>query len=100
MKGRHSNLSHSQYRWHERWGGRGVRVATVSTDAMTGKKRPERQHWARHHRVLAAVLIVLIVVGVALAIAQDQETLRIRTSLGISDPRFPQYLAELLGHRL
>ncbi|HEY3158143.1 MAG TPA: phospholipase D-like domain-containing protein [Vicinamibacterales bacterium] len=64
------------------------------------KTKPQRQHWARHHRVLAAVLIVLIVVAVGLAIAQDQETLRIRTSVEISDPRFPQYLADLLGHRL
>src|SRR6266550_6798280 len=64
------------------------------------KKKPQRQHWARHHRILAAVLIVLIVVAVALAIAQDQETLRVRTSLAMDDPRFPQYLADLLGHRL
>src|SRR2546426_382667 len=64
------------------------------------KTKPQRQHWARHHRVLAAVLIVLIVVAVGLAIAQDQETLRIRTSIAIDDPRFPQYLADLLGHRL
>ena len=63
-------------------------------------RRPQRQHWARHHRVLAAVLIVLIVVAAGLAIAQDQETLRIRTSIAIDDPRFPQYLADLLGHHL
>jgi len=64
------------------------------------KTKPQRQHWARHHRVLAAVLIVLIVVAAGLAIAQDQETLRIRTSIAIDDPRFPQYLADLLGHHL
>ena len=39
-------------------------------------------------------------IAVGLAIAQDQETLRIRTSVAINDPRFPQYLADLLGHRL
>ena len=34
----------------------------------------------------------MIVAG-ALAIAQDQETLRVRTPLAASDPRFPEYLA-------
>ena len=67
---------------------------------MADHKKPQRQHWARHHRVLAAILIVLIVVAAGLAIAQDQETLRIRTSIAIDDPRFPQYLADLLGHHL
>ena len=64
------------------------------------KTKPQRQHWARHHRVLAAILIVLIIVAVGLAIAQDQETLRIRSSIAIDDPRYPQYLADLLGHSL
>src|SRR5712691_6217932 len=67
---------------------------------MAEKEKPQRQHWARHHRILAAALIVLIVTAVALAIAQDKETLRVRTSLAIDDPRFPQYLADLLGDRL
>src|SRR5438128_11294366 len=67
---------------------------------MTATTKPQRQHWARHHRILAGLLIVLIVVAVALGIAQDQETLRVRTSLAIDDPRFPQYLAGLLGHPL
>jgi len=67
---------------------------------MTKKARPQRQHWARHHRILAAALICLIVIAAGLAIAQDQETVRIRTSIAIDDPRFPQYLADLLGHHL
>ena len=67
---------------------------------MAAKKKPQRQHWARAHRILAGVLIGFIVIAVGLAIAQDQETLRIRTSVAINDPRFPQYLADLLGHRL
>src|SRR5437867_3738676 len=67
---------------------------------MIATKKPQRQHWARHHRILAGLLIVFIVVAVALAIAQDQETLRVRSSLAMDDPRFPQYLADLLGHRL
>lgn len=67
---------------------------------MTAKVKPQRQHWARHHRILAAILLGLIVVAVGLLIAQDQETIRIKSSLSIEDPRFPQYLANLLGHRL
>jgi len=70
------------------------------TKGMTKKVRPQRLHWARHHRVLAGVVLVLIVVAVALAFAQDRQTLRVRTSLSVDDPRFPQYLADLLGHRL
>jgi cardiolipin synthase len=63
-------------------------------------RSPHRQHWARHHRILAAVLIALIVLAAGLLIAQDQETIRIRSPLAAEDPRFPQYLANLLGHRL
>lgn len=67
---------------------------------MTAATKSQRQHWARHHRVLAAALIAVIVLAVGLLIAQDQETLRIRSSLSVEDPRFPPYLANLLGHRL
>jgi cardiolipin synthase len=61
---------------------------------------PERYHWPRHHRILAAVLIGFLLVTAGLLLAQDQATLRIRSPLAIDDPRFPQYLANLLGHRL
>ena len=47
--------------------------------------------------VVIALVIVAIVVAGALAIAQDQETLRVRTPLAAGDPRFPDYLARLLG---
>ena len=47
---------------------------------MTAK----RAHWARHHRILAGILLVLILVGAGLVVAQDQETLRVRTSCSIS----------------
>jgi cardiolipin synthase len=67
---------------------------------MTTKKKPQRQHWARHHRILAGVLIGLIVLAAGLLIAQDQETIRIKSPLATEDSRFPQYLANLLGHRL
>jgi cardiolipin synthase len=44
-----------------------------------------------------ALLIAALVIAGALVIAQDQETLRVRTSLAADDPRFPEYLARLLG---
>jgi cardiolipin synthase len=53
---------------------------------------------ARH--VLFAILVVALMIAGLLAIAQDQETLRVRTALGATDPLFPQYLARLLGHPL
>ena len=49
---------------------------------------PHRQHWARHHRFLAGILIGAITIGCGLLIAQDQETLRIKTPLAIEDQRF------------
>lgn len=51
----------------------------------------------RPRNVLAAFLVAALVVVAALVIAQDQETLRVRTSLASTDPRFPEYLARLLG---
>ena len=47
--------------------------------------------------VLFAFLIGVLVLAAGLVIAQDQETLRVKTSLAASDPRFPEYLARLLG---
>src|SRR4051794_18845343 len=63
---------------------------------MTAK----RAHWPRHHRILAGILIVAILIAAGLVIAQDQETLRVRTSIGVEDRRFPDYLARLVGHQL
>jgi cardiolipin synthase len=59
-----------------------------------------RAHWAKHHRILAGVLIAGILIAAGLVIAQDQETLRIRTSVFVGDARFPDYLAKLVGHPL
>jgi cardiolipin synthase A/B len=50
--------------------------------------------------LIIGIVIGLIVVGVGLVLAQDQETLRVRTSLAAEDPRFPAYLAKLSGHPL
>jgi cardiolipin synthase len=50
--------------------------------------------------LIIGIVIGLIVVGMGLVIAQDQETLRVKTSLAATDPRFPAYLAKLSGHPL
>jgi cardiolipin synthase A/B len=50
--------------------------------------------------LIIGIVIGMIVIGVGLVIAQDQETLRVKTSLGAADPRFPAYLAKLSGHPL
>lgn len=51
----------------------------------------------RPKHLLAGLLVAALIVAGALAIAQDQETLRVRTTLSAADPRFPEYLARLLG---
>jgi cardiolipin synthase len=47
--------------------------------------------------VLLALLVAAMVIAGGLLIAQDQETVRVRTSLGTTDPRFTDYLARLVG---
>jgi cardiolipin synthase len=51
----------------------------------------------RHRKLIASVVIVLLVVGALLAIAQDQTTLKIQSAHGAEDPQFPGYIAVLLG---
>ena len=47
--------------------------------------------------VLGAILILGVLLGLGLVIAQDQETLHVRTPLAGDDSRFPDYLARLAG---
>jgi cardiolipin synthase A/B len=47
--------------------------------------------------VVIALLIAAVVIAGVLVLAQDQETLRVRTTLAAEDPQFPGYLAHLLG---
>jgi hypothetical protein len=56
---------------------------------MATRNKPQRLHWARHHRILAGVLIGLLVLAVGLLIAQDQETIQIKSPLSTDDSRFP-----------
>ena len=50
--------------------------------------------------LVGGILLAALLVAAGLIIAQDQETLRVRTSLAAADSRFPEYLARLLGHPL
>ena len=54
-------------------------------------------HLPKPRTLIIVVAIALLVVGAGLLIAQDQETLRVRTTLASTDAPFPQYLARLLG---
>ena len=47
--------------------------------------------------IALTIALVVIVIAIGLAIAQDQETLRVQTPLAAGDPRFPDYLSTLLG---
>ncbi len=49
---------------------------------------------------MGAILLGALIVAAGLVIAQDQETLRVRSPLAAADPQFPEYLARLLGHPL
>ena len=48
--------------------------------------------------LIGGIGIVAAIIATGLVIAQDQETIRVRSPLSASDPTFPAYLARLLGH--
>jgi cardiolipin synthase len=50
--------------------------------------------------LIAGVAVAAAVIATGLLIAQDQETLRVRSPLAAGDPTFPGYLSRLLGHSL
>jgi cardiolipin synthase len=54
----------------------------------------------RHRKLLGGIVILVAVIAMALLIAQDQVTLRVRSPLAADDPRYPDYLARLLGRRM
>jgi cardiolipin synthase len=51
----------------------------------------------QHSRAYTAVVVILGIVGLVLYLAQDPETLRVDSPVEASDPRFPDYLASLIG---
>ena len=50
-----------------------------------------------HHKLVFSILAVVGIVAAVLALAQDQETLEIESRYGAADPRFPAYVAALVG---
>ena len=52
----------------------------------------------RHHRKLIYTVLIVLGVGAGLlALAQDQETLKIQSTYAAEDPQFPAYVSALLG---
>jgi cardiolipin synthase len=51
----------------------------------------------RHHKLVLSVVIALVIVGGLLAIAQDQQTLKIQSEHAAEDPQFAGYVSALLG---
>src|SRR5687768_8844888 len=47
--------------------------------------------------LIIGIVIALLIIAGGLLIAQDQETLRVRTELPATDAQFPEYLSRLLG---
>ena len=53
--------------------------------------------WKPVRRALIVLAIAAVVVTVLLMLAQDQETLRIRSAISAEDARYPAYVAALVG---
>jgi cardiolipin synthase A/B len=52
------------------------------------------------HFFMVVLLVAVVAAVVGLAIAQDQETLRLRSALAADDPNAPAYVAALIGGEL
>ena len=53
--------------------------------------------WKKHYRPILAVGLSVGLVALLLFIAQDPEALRVESPVAAADPRFPDYLASLVG---
>jgi cardiolipin synthase A/B len=58
------------------------------------RRKPPLVH---HHKLILSVLIVAAIVAALLAVAQDQQTLKIDSAYAAGDPNFAAYAAALLG---
>jgi cardiolipin synthase len=56
-----------------------------------------KQTWRKHRRALLAAGLSLGLVGLIIFISQDPETLRVESPVSATDPRFPDYVASLVG---
>jgi hypothetical protein len=50
-----------------------------------------------HHKLVFSILIVFGILVLLLAVAQDQETLKIESAHSADNPLFPAYVAALLN---
>lgn len=50
--------------------------------------------------LLVAIVVVVLFIAAGLVIAQDQEVVRVKTSVAAGDSTFPPYLARLVGQEL
>jgi cardiolipin synthase len=55
------------------------------------------QTWKKHKRAITTIVAVLGLVALIVFLAQDPETLRVESPVDAADPRFPDYLASLVG---
>lgn len=53
--------------------------------------------WRKHNRPIIAIALACGLVGLVVFAAQDSETLRVESPVDAADPRFPDYLASLVG---
>lgn len=53
--------------------------------------------WKKHRKALIAVAAAFGLVGLVIFLAQDPETLRVESPVTATDPRFPDYVASLVG---
>lgn len=51
-------------------------------------------------RAFAILLVAAAIVAMLLMLAQDQETLKVRSAVGVEEPRHPAYMAALVGSAL
>jgi cardiolipin synthase len=71
--------------------GGGRAVSALKLHRLSRMKRP------RYLELATTVVVILLILGGLLAVAQDQQTLKIRSAHGAEDPLFPAYVAALLG---
>jgi cardiolipin synthase len=69
----------------------------MSPFSARARRADEAMHLPKARNLLIGIAVGLMVIAGALLIAQDQETLRVRTPVAASDAAFPEYLARLLG---
>ena len=54
----------------------------------------------RHRKLWITLFIIILLVGVGLLLAQDQETIYVQSAHGAEDPKFPAYISAIAGSPL